>query len=101
MRNTILIIIGFVFYYLGFKQFEPIMLFIDQGIHYRLASYFFTYIIIGLPLFIITCIINKRLNFFYHLGLQPGIFYVVHRLAGRTMHLISIHLLIRKMFPGG
>lgn len=73
MRNTILIIIGFVFYYLGFKQFEPIMLFIDQGIHYRLASYFFTYIIIGLPLFIITCIINKRLNFFYHLGLQPGI----------------------------
>lgn len=73
MRNIVLIVFGFALYYLGFKNFEALMLFIDKAIHYSLASYFLTYIILGIPLFSVTCLINKDFNFIRHLGLHSGI----------------------------
>lgn len=73
MKNIILIIFGFVIYEIGFKHFETIMLFTDNAFHFKLLSYFFTYIIIGIPLFIITCIINNDFNFLRHLGLTSNI----------------------------
>lgn len=73
MRNTILVITGFAFYYIGFKYFEAIMLFLNKAIQQTLISYLLTYIVIGIPIFIITCLLNKSPDFFRFLGLRSNI----------------------------
>lgn len=96
MRNIVLIIIGFVLYYLGFKRFETIMLLVDKYIHFRLASYGLTYVIIALPLFAVTCIVNRDLSFPRHLGLQSGI------LRGMAIGIIfTLPMLIGGVFQYG
>ena len=73
MKNAILILAGFMLYHIGSEYFEPIMLYLNKVIHYKLLSYFLTYILIGIPVFITICIVNKELNFFRILGLQSNI----------------------------
>jgi len=46
---------------------------IDGFINYRLFSYFITYIIIGVPIFLGTCFINRNYNVFINLGLSKNI----------------------------
>ena len=73
MKNFALIILGFICYHIGFSYFEAIMLFLDKAIQYRFFSYILTYIIIGIPIFMVTAYINKNVNFLQNLGLQSNI----------------------------
>jgi len=91
MKNGILIVSGFAFYYWGFSYFEPIMLYIDLLVQYKLGSYFLTYILIGIPAFVATCLVNRELNFLKYLGLQSNI--VAGLIAGTVFSL--------PMFAGG
>ncbi len=68
--NIILVATGFAVYYLLFKNFEPVMLWLKQWVQNGLASYFLTYVIVGIPVFISTCIINRSSRFLKYLGLQ-------------------------------
>jgi uncharacterized protein len=72
-RNIIITLIFFFIYFIAFEYFEKIMLFIDRGLNFRLLSYFFTYIIIGLPIFIGTYFVNDNNRIFKNLGLLQNI----------------------------
>jgi len=74
-RNISIILIAFLTYYFAFENFEKIMLFIDRVFNYRLLSYFITYIIIGLPIFIGTYFVNDDHRIFKNLGLLQNIYH--------------------------
>ena len=73
MKNIIITLIGFLLYRLGINYFEPVMLFIDQAVHYKLVSYILTYLLMGIPIFVAVCFINKDFHILRHLGLESRI----------------------------
>lgn len=72
MRNGILIVLGFALYYWCFNYFETVMLYVDRLVQYKLGSYFLTYVIIGIPVFIVTSLVNREFNFLKGLGLRSN-----------------------------
>ena len=72
MRNGILIVLGFALHYWGFNYFETIMLYVDRLVQYKLGSYFLTYVIIGIPVFIVTILVTREFNFLKGLGLRSN-----------------------------
>ncbi len=72
MRNGVLIVLGFALHYWGFNYFETIMLFVNQLVQYKLGSYFLTYVIIGIPVFIVTSLVTREFNFLKGLGLRSN-----------------------------
>ena len=72
-RNIIITLICFLVYYFAAENFEKIMLLIDRVFNYKLLSYFITYIIIGIPIFLGTYIINNNYKVFDNLGLSKNI----------------------------
>ncbi|MET0391731.1 MAG: CPBP family intramembrane glutamic endopeptidase [Chitinophagaceae bacterium] len=69
LRTLAITVICFLLYYIAFEKFEPIMLLADRVVHYRLLSYFITYWVIGIPIFIGTLLINENHRVFRKLGL--------------------------------
>lgn len=72
MNNTLYIIAGFGLYFIGFKYFEPIMLLINQTINYKLISYFITYLLIGIPVFLVCSWITNKGSVIDVLGLKAN-----------------------------
>jgi hypothetical protein len=72
--KTILVVVISFSLYLFFKDyFKTIKTWIDTITHFGLLSYFLTYIVIGIPLFIGTYVINKKRNIWKDLGLTDNI----------------------------
>ena len=72
-RNVIITLICFLVYCFALEYFDKVMQFIDKAFNYRLLSFFITYIIIGIPIFLGTFLINKKFNVFNSLGLSKNI----------------------------
>lgn len=72
-KNIIITLICFLIYYIALENFAKIILPIDRVFNYRLLSCFITYIIIGLPIFIGTYLINDSYKIFNYLGLSKNI----------------------------
>ena len=72
-RNIIITLICFLVYYFAHENFEKIILLIDRVFNYRLLSYFITYIIIGIPIFFGTYLINNNYKVFDNLGISKNI----------------------------
>ena len=71
--TTLLIVVaGFAIYYFLFQNFGSIKVALDKFTHRGLISYLITYLIIGIPVFIATYIINRR-SIFESLGLSKNI----------------------------
>jgi uncharacterized protein len=93
-KNTatvLMVVAGFVAYYILFKQFAAVKVWLDQYTNQGLASYIITYVIVGVPIFIVTSLINKNRNVPKSLGLQKNM--AVGLLAGLVFTL--------PMFAGG
>lgn len=73
IKSLSLTIIGFILYYIASKNFGNIMLLINNVVNFKLASYFLTYVVVGLPIFIFTGIINKSRDIFKYLGLKANV----------------------------
>ena len=71
-RNILITLISFLLYYLAFENFGKIMFLIDEFFNYKLLSYLITYLLIGFPIFLGTCLIHKNYKLFYHLGLSKN-----------------------------
>lgn len=69
----LLICVGFAGYYLFFVNFKPIKLAFDKITQQGLASYVLTYLVVGIPIFVATVLINKSTNIFKQLGLSASI----------------------------
>ena len=72
-----IILIAFLTYYFASEHFEKIMLFIDRAFHYKLFSYFITYVIIGFPIFIGTYLVNDDRRILRNMGLSKNIFHAI------------------------
>ena len=71
------VLLSFAAYYLLFLNFKPIKIKLDKFTHQGLFSYILTYLIIGIPIFIGTFLIDKSKNIFKSLGLSSNIFTAV------------------------
>ena len=91
IRNTIITLICFLVYYMAMEYFKEIMQVIDRLFNYRLLSYFITYVIMGVPIFLGTYFIHNSSKIFDHLGLSKSI------LSGLILALIFVV----PMFIGG
>ncbi len=75
LRTSVIVVISFgASYYVMFEYFEKIIAAINILLYVPIISYFFTYIIAGIPIFIGTSIIHRDFNIFYHLGLKGNFF---------------------------
>lgn len=72
-KNLLLIITGFILYYIAFQNFRVVMQPINEALHFKLGSYFLAYVLVGLPIFIFTGIINKSRDIFKYLGLRANL----------------------------
>ena len=60
-------------YYLGSTRFKVTMHAINEYVNQGLLSYFLTYVLIGVPIFIGTYVVDKKKNIFASLGLNRNI----------------------------
>jgi membrane protease YdiL (CAAX protease family) len=72
-KTSIIVIITLVVYFICFRYFRVILQNIDEIINLYILSYFFAYVIIGIPVFIGASIINKNINILKHLGLRSNL----------------------------
>ncbi|MCX6249656.1 MAG: type II CAAX endopeptidase family protein [Bacteroidetes bacterium] len=70
LRISIIVVISFLTYYVIFEYFGKIFAAIDTLLTFPIGSYFLTYIIAGIPIFIGTAIIHRDFNIFSYLGLK-------------------------------
>ena len=72
MKIILLVCLSFTTYYILFSNFKPIKVGLDKIIQQGLISYVLTYLIIGIPLFIGTLIIDRRIGILKSLGLSAS-----------------------------
>ncbi len=72
-KVTLLVFLSFATYYFLFSNFEPIKVGLDKLTAQGLVSYILTYLIIGIPIFIGTLLIDKTISIFKSLGLSSNI----------------------------
>lgn len=73
IKVLIIVIIAFSFYLFLRQYFQPIKTSLDKITHWGLLSYFCTYMIIGIPIFLGTYFIHRKINIFKELGLAHNI----------------------------
>jgi len=73
LKIILLVCLSFAAYYILFSNFKPIKLGLDKMTQQGLISYILTYLIIGIPLFIGTFIIDRTISIFKSLGLSASI----------------------------
>lgn len=77
IKNFITILIGFLFFTIGIINNEFIIGIFENIIHINLSSVIFFYIIVGIPIFTATFLINKNLNFSEEFGYKNNILHGV------------------------
>lgn len=73
LKNSIIVIIAFLIYYFLRRYFKEILDYIDIIIKLPILSYFITYVVLGIPIFIGTIVIHKDRRIFSHLGLKSNL----------------------------
>lgn len=73
LRVVLLVLISFALYYVLFQNFQDIKSKLDTVTHQGLISYILIYFIIGVPIFIGTCVINNNINYLKYLGLSGNV----------------------------
>jgi membrane protease YdiL (CAAX protease family) len=73
LKIILLIFISFATYHLLFLNFKPMKVGLDKITQQGLVSYILTYLIVGIPIFIGTFLINKTTSIFKSLGLLSNI----------------------------
>lgn len=89
--NILVVIVGFLMYYIASKYFKVTMHAINGYVGVGLLSYFITYVLVGLPILIATYIVNAKTNIFRTLGLG----------ANAIKALIVALVITLPMFAGG
>ena len=72
-KTVLLVLLSFATYHYLFLNFKPIKIVLDKSTQQGLVSYVLTYLIVGIPIFIGTILINKTTGFFRNLGLSWGV----------------------------
>lgn len=93
LKIILIISLSFAAYYLLFLNFTPIKVGLDKITQQGLVSYVLTYLIIGVPIFIGTILINKTTNVFKSLGLLSN-----YLTAIWTSLLFTLPMLIGGLF---
>ena len=108
-RNIIITLICFLAYYIAFENFAKIMQLINRFLNYRLLSYFITYIIIGVPIFLGTYLINSNYKVFNNLGISKNIlrglilaiiFALPMFIGGLIFYKFNTEIIIPKLIAG-
>jgi membrane protease YdiL (CAAX protease family) len=73
IKALIITIIAFSIYLFVRQYFQPIKTSLDKITQWGLFSYFLTYLIIGIPIFLGTVLINRKINILKELGLINSI----------------------------
>ncbi len=73
-KVLLIVLVSFGAYYSLFQNFKTIKLGLDTITHQGLISYIFTYLVIGVPIFIGTYLIDPRMSIFRSLGLSKNVF---------------------------
>jgi len=73
LKTVIIVLICFALYHLLFLSFKPIKLGLDKITRQGLVSYILTYLVVGIPVFAGTWLLNRPAGIFKSLGLSPGI----------------------------
>lgn len=73
LKIILIIFLSFATYHLLFLNFKPIKLGLDKITQQGLVSYILAYLIVGIPIFIGTYLINKAASIFKSLGLSLNI----------------------------
>lgn len=73
LRTVILVFICFAVYHFLFLNFKPVKLGLDKITHQGLVSYILTYLIIGIPVFAGTWLINRPEGILKSLGFSAGL----------------------------
>ncbi|MEZ0452835.1 CPBP family intramembrane glutamic endopeptidase [Sphingobacterium thalpophilum] len=74
IKIFIIVFLSFLAYYLLFKSFQPIKSSLDRITHQGLASYILTYLIVGIPIFTGTFLLDRKTGILGSLGLSKNIF---------------------------
>lgn len=72
-KTLLIVVVSFLVYYLLFQNFNTIKVGFDRITNYGLTSYILTYLIIGIPIFIGTYLINRKGSIVISLGLSKNI----------------------------
>lgn len=83
MRNALLVILGFAAYYAAFEYFAEIKTALDGLVPNRdalnevvpvgLFTYFITYVLVGVPIFVATAMVCRDADVLRHLGLKAPV----------------------------
>ncbi len=73
LKNSIIVIIAFLIYYSLRRYSKEILDQIDIVIKLPILSYFITYVVLGIPIFMGTIVIHGDLRIFRHLGLKSNL----------------------------
>lgn len=73
VRVLLLVVVSFAAFYYLFTNFNSIKVWLDQYTNQGLISYILTYLIVGIPIFAGTILINGSSKFVKSLGLSSGI----------------------------
>src|SRR5690554_6370979 len=72
-KVILFVFLSFSAYYFLFENFKPIKIGLDKITQQGLISYVLTYLIIGIPIFTGTLLLNKTISIFKSLGLSSSI----------------------------
>ncbi|MBC8986547.1 CPBP family intramembrane metalloprotease [Pedobacter sp. N36a] len=70
LKTVLLVLLSFATYHYLFLNFKPIKIGLDRITQQGLVSYILTYLIVGIPIFVGTLLINKTTLFFRNIGLS-------------------------------
>ncbi|HTN47045.1 MAG TPA: type II CAAX endopeptidase family protein [Flavipsychrobacter sp.] len=73
LKAGLIVLISFLIYYILFQYFGVVKTHLDRITHVGIVSYILTYVLIGIPIFIGTYLINGNSNVLADLGLGKGI----------------------------
>ncbi len=73
LKTVLIVLVCFGLYHFLFLNFKPVKLGLDKITHQGLVSYILTYLIIGLPIFAGTWLINRPEGILKSLGLSAGL----------------------------
>lgn len=73
VKISLTVVAFFLLYYIGSKNFKPILLGINSVLQNGLLSYVIAYLVIGIPIFIGTVFIGGSKQFFSSLGLNGNV----------------------------
>jgi len=78
-KTILLIVVSFAIHYLLLKNFKNIKIFLDNYTHQGLLSYILAYLLVGIPIFIGTFLINENKNITEPLGISSSLYSGIQR----------------------